>query len=268
MIFGNTGKTIAQASSGSLSAVLGPIGSIAGNLLGGLISSRGQRAANQRNIALAREQMRFQERMASTQYQRAAKDLEAAGLNRILALGQPAAAPQGARPNLINEGAPIGEGINRSITSALGVRRLHQDIKQSQANIRLTNQQASKTKAEANLVQSQDAQSQAQTNLIIQQTTNESLRAAGITTDNEIKLLDRQIRQLEIPGVQSSSQFMRWLLDHEATNRDYHLQKAYGSTNLGTVQKWLQHLGASISPQDPTTAEELSRLEQQRRRWR
>ena len=46
--------------------------------------------------ASAKSQMRFQERMASTQYQRAAKDLEAAGLNRIIALGSPADSPGGA----------------------------------------------------------------------------------------------------------------------------------------------------------------------------
>ena len=46
--------------------------------------------------ASAKSQMRFQEHMASTQYQRAAKDLEAAGLNRIIALGSPADSPGGA----------------------------------------------------------------------------------------------------------------------------------------------------------------------------
>ena len=47
----------------------------------------------------AKDQMAFQERMASTQYQRAAKDLQAAGLNRIIALGSPASAPSGASPS-------------------------------------------------------------------------------------------------------------------------------------------------------------------------
>lgn len=44
----------------------------------------------------ANDQMDFQKDMSNTQYQRAARDLEAAGLNRVLALGSPASSPQGA----------------------------------------------------------------------------------------------------------------------------------------------------------------------------
>lgn len=220
----------------------GPLGGIAGNVIGGLFGRSGQRAANEANIALAREQMAFQREMASTQYQRAAKDLEAAGLNRILALGSPAAAPQGAKPTIINEEAALADAVGKGVNSALAAVRLRQDIEQSKANIRLTDQQASKTKAEANLVQSQDAQVQAQTAVALQQRINMTLQAAGIRTENQIKELNRQIRSLEIPEVESAAQFYRWLLTSDYALRDYYLQKVYGSSSLGAVQKWFQQL--------------------------
>lgn len=93
-----------------------PISLGAATAIGAGAQFAGQLFANASNKELAREQMEFQERMSNTQYQRAAKDLEAAGLNRILALGSPASTPQGARPNIQNptEGAA-------GITSAAGL---------------------------------------------------------------------------------------------------------------------------------------------------
>ena len=58
----------------------GPIG----GLVGSIFSAKGQDKANRQNIALAREQMAFQERMSNTAVQRRFADLSAAGVNPIL----------------------------------------------------------------------------------------------------------------------------------------------------------------------------------------
>ena len=105
-------------------------------IFGGFLSSRGQREANRMNLQIAREQMRFQERMSSTAYQRAANDLEAAGLNRILALGSPASTPGGALATMQNELAGIGEGMSQAVSSAQAAQRARQDIRIAKQTVR------------------------------------------------------------------------------------------------------------------------------------
>ena len=99
--------------------------SSATDLLGGFLGRSGQREANKRNLQIAREQMAFQERMSNTAYQRAAADLEAAGLNRILALGKPASSPGGALATMQNENAAMTAALSRTtdkINTALNIR--------------------------------------------------------------------------------------------------------------------------------------------------
>lgn len=55
-----------------------------------------QKQAQEFNAAQAQLERDWQERMSSSAYQRAAADLEAAGLNRWLAVGSPASSGQGA----------------------------------------------------------------------------------------------------------------------------------------------------------------------------
>lgn len=94
----------------------------------------GAHKMNKRQVELAREQMRFQERMSSTAHQRETKDLEAAGLNRILGLGGGgASSPGGAMPVLANEGAAGTEGAVRGAASAIAIIRQKQELRNMKA---------------------------------------------------------------------------------------------------------------------------------------
>jgi hypothetical protein len=106
-------------------SLLGAIGSVAAGYLG----YKGQKDANQKNLQIAREQMAFQERMSNTAYQRAALDMEKAGLNRILALGSPASTPGGQTAVMQSEeGAGLSQGLAAAAT-ALAMKRQKQELK-------------------------------------------------------------------------------------------------------------------------------------------
>lgn len=87
----------------------------------GLLSAGSTYLTNRSNRGIAREQMRFQERMASTQAQRAVADFKAAGLNPALAYENTAAAPGGSAMQMEDVG-------NAGINSAQAARRLRQEL--------------------------------------------------------------------------------------------------------------------------------------------
>nr|QJB19863.1 MAG: DNA pilot protein [Microvirus sp.] len=95
------------------------IAGIGSSLLGGLFGRKGAKDQNEAQIASAREQMAFQERMSNTSHQRQMADLQAAGINPILSakLGG-ADSPGGAQPNIVNTMAPL-ESSARSMGDKL-----------------------------------------------------------------------------------------------------------------------------------------------------
>lgn len=134
------------------------VDSVAGGALGflGSIGTSAQAASN------SREQMKFQERMSSTAYQRAVKDMKASGLNPMLAYSQGgASAPMGSMPNV---GDPVAAGISSAKTGA-ETKLAEQMLEQNKAQTDLLKAQAAKTMSETMDISVNSAEQIARINL-------------------------------------------------------------------------------------------------------
>lgn len=101
----------------------------------GALGAFGAAQTNRANKQVAREQMRFQERMSSTAAQRAVKDFQAAGLNPALAYGHTASTPMGASAQVQDV---VGAGISnaqraREVAAQLRNMTLDAEIKRREA---------------------------------------------------------------------------------------------------------------------------------------
>lgn len=132
-----------------LGAILGGIG---GSLISGLLGFAGQSSANDTNRRISNAQMDFQERMSNTSYQRAVKDMSAAGLNPMLAYSQGGAStPSGSMTTVQNEMAGPAAEVANTAQRVAGLENVMANTDVSKAQAMATAQQAAKLAQETRL---------------------------------------------------------------------------------------------------------------------
>lgn len=153
-------------------------GEIAGAVISGGLGFLGGERANSASQGAANRQMEFQERMSSTAYRRAMKDMKLAGLNPMLAYKQGgASSPGGAMPDIVDS---IGQGLQSAKQGALIGAEIA-NLKAATAN---TEAQEALNREAVNTQQVQQEQTRTNTALQLQQLSTEMHNTNRIASES------------------------------------------------------------------------------------